>query len=120
MNEDKKQKKNFCILWCFIICSVVFCVIYFVGGIHYAVNDDIAMREIASGVRSGTPDGHLVYIKYPLGWFICMLYSVVSRSIDWYGLVLLGSLFLAAMLLTYSVHCAVKDKGMEIVFHLIK
>ena len=119
MNKIDKQKKIPFFGVCFIICSAFFGSLYFFGGIHYAVNDDIAMREIASGVRSGMFDGHLVYIKYPLGWFISKLYSLASKNVDWYGVVLLSALLISASLITYCVNYNVKDKWLETCFHLL-
>ena len=97
-----------------MICFAFFFAIYFFSGIHYAVNDDIAMRDIASGIRSGTPDGHLVYIKYPLGWLISRFYIYISGNVDWYGLFLLNSLLLSASIVLYCIYCNVKNRHIRI------
>ena len=67
--------KNKIIRHLLVIISVIFLfvAIYLLMGINYAVCDDTAMRNIASGAQTGTPDGHLVYIMYPLGWFMATL-----------------------------------------------
>ncbi len=71
--------KNKIIRHLLVIISVIFLfvAIYLLMGINYAVCDDTAMRNIASGAQTGTPDGHLVYIMYPLGWFMATLYKSI-------------------------------------------
>ncbi|MCI9050129.1 MAG: hypothetical protein HFF36_08695 [Coprobacillus sp.] len=80
--------KNKIIRHLLVIISVIFLfvAIYLLMGINYAVCDDTAMRNIASGAQTGTPDGHLVYIMYPLGWFMATLYKI-NNHFDWYGIV---------------------------------
>ena len=53
------------------ICSVIGCsaIILFFGTIYHFYDlrlykDDSLMRAIAAGTYTGTPDGHLLYIKY--------------------------------------------------------
>lgn len=55
--------------------------------ITYAVNDDTTMKAIASGAMSGSPDGHLIFVKYALGVVIALLYRLFGE-IDWYGCVI--------------------------------
>ena len=57
--------KNKIIRHLLVIISVIFLfvAIYLLMGINYAVCDDTAMRNIASGAQTGTPDGHLVYFN---------------------------------------------------------
>lgn len=71
-------------------------------GIVYSINDDLAMLDIAAGTFSGRPDGHLIFIKYPLGFIISLLF-LVNRHVDWYGLTLLGYLLLCLALIVFRV-----------------
>lgn len=48
--------------------------------------DDENMRSIISGVYSGSPDGHAIYMHYPLTWGLSMLYKYFGASVPWYGL----------------------------------
>lgn len=68
--------------------------------ITYAVNDDTTMKAIASGAMSGTPDGHLIFVKYALGMLIAGLYRVVC-GVDWYGCVMLGTVLVSVILFIY-------------------
>lgn len=56
---------------------------------YFDLNDDTMMRDIMSGVYSGTPDGHNMQTLYPLGAAIALCYRI-SGSFPWYG----GFLFL--------------------------
>ena len=50
----------------------------------YDINDDVAMRNVAAGVITGTPDAHLIHVKYVLGLVISGLYAVLP-GLDWYS-----------------------------------
>ncbi len=65
----------------------------------YDINDDVAMRNVAAGVITGSPDAHLIHIKYILGLVISGLYAL-APGLDWYGIGMTGivSLSLAAVL----------------------
>ncbi len=68
----------------------------------YVTNDDMAMRRIASGRYTGTPDAHLVFILYPLGLLISGLYRL-DNSWDWYGIVQISLHFGCFLLLFYRL-----------------
>lgn len=55
----------------------------------YAVIDDVTMKNIVSGVMSGTPDAHMVCSKYVLGVVLSTLYRLIP-GIDWYGCMMLA------------------------------
>jgi hypothetical protein len=69
-------------------------------GIVYALNDDILHQEIANGSFTGTPDGHLIFMKYILGWMISRVY-LFDGHFDWYGLIMLGLLHLCLVLIFF-------------------
>lgn len=62
--------------------------------LNYNANDDVEMEGILSGMYTGTPDGHAIYIQallsYPLSW----LYRLFP-SLNWYGLMVVGLQWLA-------------------------
>lgn len=69
----------------FIVWGIVGIFIPFV----YDMNDDLFMRAFVSGAYTGNPDAHMIYMEYPLGLFLKLLYTI-RRNIDWYGLWLMG------------------------------
>lgn len=80
----------------------LFIVIYKKYGFYYAINDDSTMQALASGSITGVPDGHLVFIMYPLGVMIATLF-VLFPQYDWYGIVLIGFLFLSYSIIAYRL-----------------
>lgn len=54
---------------------------------YYDLNDDTMMKDIMSGVYTGTPDGHNMQTLYLLGALISICYRLCGR-IPWYGLFL--------------------------------
>lgn len=73
----------------FLITAVYFLAVWKQIGFSYAINDDINMRDIASGAYTGTPDGHLIFVLYPLGFALKSLYRIWP-GIEWYGIALTG------------------------------
>lgn len=55
---------------------------------YFDLNDDTMMRDIMSGIYSGTPDGHNMQTLYPLGAAIALCYRI-HGSFPWYGAFLL-------------------------------
>lgn len=51
---------------------------------YFDINDDTLMRDIMSGVYSGTPDGHNMQTLYPLGAVIALCYRLYG-AFPWYG-----------------------------------
>ena len=47
---------------------------------YYDLNDDVLIKDILSGVYSGTPDGHTMQLLYPLGALLALLYRGLSDT----------------------------------------
>ena len=61
---------------------------------QFNTNDDTGMIGILNGSYTGTPDGHAIFMQYPLAWLISMLYRT-GIEICWYVVVLMGICILA-------------------------
>ena len=55
------------------------------------------MRDILSGAYAGVPDGHAVYMKYPLTGMLSLLYRLTGK-IPWFSAFLAGCFLLSASL----------------------
>ena len=66
----------------------------------YQMNDDRFMKEVLSGVYNGTPDAHVIFIKYPFALVIRELYRFLPGW-DWYGIVMVGINLLCLSLILY-------------------
>jgi hypothetical protein len=73
---------------------------------YYDLNDDVMMKDIMSGVYTGTPDGHNMQTLYLLGALLALCYRL-CRAIPWYGLFLclcqFGCFYLLGVRLTELV-----------------
>ena len=75
-------------------------VIYNSMGFIYAIADDIIMRDIASGAFTGTPDGHLIFVRYLLGFLLSCCYQM-NAAVDWYGFFMAGVILLGLAAVLY-------------------
>lgn len=87
--KNDKLKGQITYLIVGIVMLVALFIWYKTKGFYYGINDDITMHNIASGKITGTPDGHIVFIKYTLGLVISKLFTLFPMM-DWYGIVLIG------------------------------
>lgn len=88
------------LLLSFLITGIYFVFVYQGIPFIYDINDDVAMRNVAAGVITGTPDAHLLHIKYALGLVIAGFYRLLP-GFDWYGLVLIGIMLLGLAMILY-------------------
>lgn len=83
MERDRRRRAENCILtFAAIGCSALLMGYFFT--FYYDLNDDTMMRDIMSGVYSGTPDGHNMQTLYPLGAFLALCYRICG-TFPWYG-----------------------------------
>ncbi len=85
--EKRNNKKEYIVVGGLVLCVLVgmslLCPPY------YSMNDDMMMKSILSGAYTGTPDGHTVYMKYPLSGIISLLYRITGK-ISWFDVVMVG------------------------------
>lgn len=67
--------------------------------------DDETLRSIISGTFGEAPDGHAIYMYYPLTGILQFLYQYVSREIPWYGLFLFGVFFFSTYIVLKNLLC---------------
>ncbi len=88
-----EKKEAFCALAMLLIMVVI--------GIlwppYFYLNDDIAMRSILSGAYTGIPDGHAVYMKYPLTGVLAFCYFLMPQ-IPWMDLFFAGCIWICMCL----------------------
>lgn len=87
MNRKWKAYENWILTFFVMGISALLMGVFF--DFYFDLNDDTLMRDIMSGVYSGTPDGHNMQTLYPLGAAIALCYRI-GGSFPWYG----GFLFL--------------------------
>ncbi len=85
-------KKNTFITYGLVLC--VLAVVTVIWPPYYSMNDDVMMKSILSGAYTGIPDGHVVYMKYPLTGLISLLYRLTG-AVSWFDLFMAGSLWIS-------------------------
>lgn len=75
---------------------------------YYQANDDITIKNILSGVYTGTPESRNVQMHYPMSLLISLLYRI-GRGIPWYGLLLCAAHFFSFGYIAYTT-CKVLNK----------
>lgn len=98
--RQTEKKHLVALLLSFLITGIYFVFVYQGIPFIYDINDDVAMRNVAAGVITGSPDAHLLHIKYVLGLVIAGFYRLLP-GFDWYGLVLIGIMLFGLAMILY-------------------
>lgn len=121
MNTGTKEEKKRglpvlgAMLTAFLLTGLWFLFVYKTVPFIYDINDDVAMRNVAAGVITGSPDAHLLHMKYLLGVWISGLYRLLP-GFDWYGLTLIGIVLLSFALCLYRGLIAEKGIFWKIIY----
>lgn len=92
-------------LICLLLCALYVIVLSIVFPIRFEDNDDITYAWIASGVYSGSPDAHLVFLNALYGSVVAGLYSLLP-AVEWYTVLFLFFLSLSAAVCVHRVWTA--------------
>lgn len=96
--EHKNETRRNNLLSAVLMTAVLFVPAAVRFDFYYDLNDDALIKDVLSGVYSGTPDGHTMQLLYPLGFCLSLLYRMLSIPVFGVFLVLCqyGSIFLIA------------------------
>ena len=75
---------------CILALAAVLCMMLFVGlkfDYYYQANDDVYIKNILSGVYTGTPESHNIQMHYPISLLLSLLYRICG-DLPVYGLFL--------------------------------
>jgi len=70
--------------------------------VRFETNDDAMMLLIGSGVYSGTPDAHLVFINYIYGLLVSFLYTFIP-GVEWYTILFLSIHVIAISIIIWRI-----------------
>ena len=105
-NQTKKGfLRNLIIAVCLTAIFVI--AVRFLYVFTYGVIDDPFIEMVLSGAYTGTPDAHVVYIKYPLAWILKTLFTLWP-SFNWHFHLLTGCFTASAFLVTFRICANVK------------
>lgn len=100
MNRNKRKSAEFA--GSMILAAVLFFIIYQWIPVVYSTNDDRMIAEIVSGQFTGTPESYGIQMTYGFTWVLSKLYEI-TRSLNWYGISLIGSQIFAFGTILYRV-----------------
>lgn len=81
----------------------------------FDLNDDVLMKDIISGVFTGSPEGHNIQMQYPISFVLSLFYKVF-RGFDWYGLFLLLCQYLGVFLIVKTISSKAKSIHMSVLY----
>ena len=87
-------------------------------GYSFSTNDDAMLRSIVSGSYTGSPEAHLVYIMYPLGWIGQRLYMLLPR-VYWYDMFMTVTHYLCWFLVIGRIGAQFQSKKGKLVAVLV-
>lgn len=97
-----------------LLTAAVFAVFVTGWDFYYDLNDDVLIKDILSGVYSGSPSGYTMQILYPLGFVLSVLYRGLSVPV--FGVFLILCQFGAVWAVGYqSAACCKTRAGKAIV-----
>lgn len=76
---------------------------------YYDLNDDVLIKDILSGVYSGSPDGHTMQLLYPLGLVLSLCYRVLAIPV--FGVFLVGCQFGSIFIIAYRTLKQCRDRA---------
>lgn len=92
--------------------------VFFKWGFYFSSNDDIMLHNLMSGVYTGTPEAHLIYIMYPLGLLFKGLYTAAPCG-EWFEAYILFCDGACVFLIIFNACKAVTGKTGKIVTEII-
>jgi len=100
LTKRKKFTWWACMLFAITLMAVVLYILSKKFVFIFTANDDLFMRAIIAGDITGTPDGHAIFMLYPLTKGLSILYKSFPTG-DWYGIFILGMQATCWVLLLY-------------------
>lgn len=97
-------------IWGFLSVAIVLAAIGLVCPLVYGLNDEAVIQSILSGAYLGQPDGHAIYMRYPLSGAISGLYRI-SDEVSWLTLFFALSIAVCSYVVLKLVGEAGKEKG---------
>lgn len=101
--EEKRTCRKISYVCSILFCTLGFLLLRFVFDFYYDLNDDVLIKDILSGMYTGTADGHCVQMLYPLSWIIKTLYTI-NADIPWFGIMEIGLTWLCCVLIVARTH----------------
>jgi len=108
MEKTKWYHKYNNLLWIlgFLAAAVLATVIPF--DYYFDLNDDVYIKNITSGIYSGTPATHNIQMMYPISLVLGLMYRLLPNVV-WYSIFIVTCNFGCLVLLLYTVLKSIKS-----------
>lgn len=107
LKDRLKQQKN--LAASLLLTAAVFAVFVTGWDFYYDLNDDVLIKDILSGVYSGSPSGYTMQLLYPLGFVLSVLYRGLSVPV--FGIFLILCQFGAVWAVGYQSAACCKTRA---------
>ncbi len=119
MNKNESKKKA---AINFLIAAVLTAVFAIVAGLLYSytygVNDDAFIGNVLMGTFTGSPDAHVVYIKYPLAAILVGLFKIFP-AVNWHFALLISCFIICVFLVNFRIFNSLKKLSNKIILSCI-
>jgi len=112
------EEKNISFLLILLFNLLFFSLVAYLAPIRFQTNDDVGMCRIVSGLISGTPDAHLVFINYLYGWVLTVFYRLIP-NIEWYTISFCAIHIISLSIISFSILKTDKSTWTKAVFLLL-
>ena len=108
MEKTKWYHKYGSLLWIGAFLAVVLLGIAIPFDYYFDLNDDVYIKNISSGIYSGTPATHNIQMMYPLSFLLGLMYRLFPNVV-WYSIFIVVCNFGSLVLLLWTVFAKVKN-----------
>ena len=112
-------KKNENIIIAATVTLIMVAVVSICFDYYYQANDDIMIKNILSGVYTGTPESRNIQMHYPMSLAISLLYRI-GRGIPWYGLLLCVAHFFSFGYIAYNTNKVLNKTWFKVLISAIE
>lgn len=105
-------------LLAFILTAIFFAAIIFLYDFTYGVIDDPFIATVLNGAYTGTPDAHVVYMKYPLAWILVLLFRWIP-TVNWHFFLLVGCFVICIFVVNFRIASNVKKILHKVIFMIL-
>lgn len=113
MEKTKWYRKYNNLFWILGFLAVALMAVGIPFDYYFDLNDDVYIKNITSGIYSGTPATHNIQMMYPLSLVLGLLYRLLPNVV-WYSIFIVVCNFGCLVLLLHTVLKQTKSNGYKV------
>ena len=118
IDNNTKKGAGLNVLLAFILTALFFAVVIILYDFTYGVIDDPFIATVLNGAYTGSPDAHVVYMKYPLAWILTVLFTWIP-SVNWHFFLLAGCFVLCLFVVNFRIASNVEKIRYKVIFMIL-